>query len=113
MAEFGTPWIARNSLGGCDTGKKYKSDGAHPVSSGKDGNVRRLRTPEKAIGDPTKFMLFEISNAAVLGAGLFTYHAPLSEQKQGIDNPAHAVIIGMSLDDDILPGILARKSRRV
>lgn len=76
-------------------------------------DVKSMTTPEKAIGDPTKFMLFEISNAAVLGAGLFTYHAPLSEQKQGIDNPAHAVIIGMSLDDDILPGILARKSRRV
>lgn len=58
-------------------------------------------------------MLFEIANNDVLEAGLMTYHDPLTADVHGIDNPAHAVIIGLSLDDDVLPGVLARKSRKV
>lgn len=70
-------------------------------------DVKSLTTPQQAVGDPTKYMLFELSNADVLSLGLVSYYDPLP------NNAAHAYIWGMTLDDDILPGLLARTSKRV
>lgn len=76
-------------------------------------DVKSMTTPQNAVGDATKFMLFEVANRDVLGIGLQTFHDPLTLETHGSDNPAHAVITGMNPDDDTLPGLLARKSRRV
>ncbi len=70
-------------------------------------DVKSLTTPQQAVGDPTKYMLFELSNADVLSLGLESYYDPLP------NNAAHAYIWGMTLNDDILPGLLARTSKRV
>lgn len=76
-------------------------------------DVKSLTTPEKAVIDPTKFVLFEIDVKQVADLGLSSIHDPLTIQEDGIDNPAHAAIIGLEEEDDILPGLLARKSSRV
>lgn len=72
-------------------------------------DVVSLTTPEIAIGDKSTFMLFEIANAIVLENNLQTYYDPLPDGS----NNAHAVIVGMTLEDDILPGVLAKKSKRI
>lgn len=74
-------------------------------------NVKSMTTAEKAVKDPSKFFLFEISNISVRAVGLNTYHDPVDGE--GGPNPSHAVIVGMTPDDDVIPGLLARKSRRV
>lgn len=70
-------------------------------------DVQSLTTPETAIGDPTKYFLFDISNEVVLNLGLESFHDELP------NNPAHAYIWGMSIEDEIMPGKLARASKRV
>ncbi len=76
-------------------------------------NVKSMTTAQAAVGDAAEFMLFELANREVLTLNLQTFHDPCFLEKDGFDNPAHAVIVGMNMDDDILPGLLARKSRRV
>jgi hypothetical protein len=70
-------------------------------------DVQSLTTPEKAVGDPLKYFLFDLPNEAVLSIGLKSYYDKLA------DNPAHAIICGMTMEDDIMPGQLARSSKRV
>jgi hypothetical protein len=70
-------------------------------------DVQSLTTPEKAVGDLLKYFLFDLPNEAVLSLGLESYHDELP------DNPAHAFISGMIMEDDIMPGQLARLSKRV
>ncbi len=75
-------------------------------------DVKSMTTPEKSVGDKSKFFLFEIQNKVVLQIGelgLSTYHDPISDGS----NNAHAVIIGISLEDDITPGLLAKASKKV
>ena len=72
-------------------------------------DIKSLTTPEKCIMDSSKFILFEISNEIVEKQGLKTIHDPLDDGT----NDAHALLIGMSMEDDVVPGILARKSLRV
>jgi hypothetical protein len=72
-------------------------------------DVKSLTTPDKAISDPSKFMLFEIANQEVLNLNISAIHDPLEDGT----NKAHALIVGMTPEDDILPGLLARKSKRV
>jgi len=75
-------------------------------------DVRSMTTAEKSVGDKSKFFLFELPNKVVLEiteTNLLTYHDPL----EGGTNDAHAVIVGMSSEDDITPGLLARSSRKV
>lgn len=111
-------WIYRR--GYCTPVKKYMNpDGSatsrvfklRPVDNGElSVNVKSMTTPELSVGDQLKYFLFEISNQSVLEiADLNTLHDPLPD---GTNN-AHAVIIGMSEEDDIKPGLLARKSKRV
>jgi hypothetical protein len=54
-------------------------------------------------------MLFEISNEVVDANGLKTIYDPLDDGS----NDAHALLLGMSMEVEIMPDILARKSRRV
>ena|SRR5215213_7189846 len=70
-------------------------------------DVQSLTTPEKAIGDISKYVIFDLPNEAVLALGLESYHDELP------DNPAHAIILGMTMEDDIMPGKLARASKRI
>lgn len=72
-------------------------------------DVKSLTTIESAIIDFQKFILFETANQEVISMGLKTFH----DIPDDWSNPAHAVIVGMSEDDEILPGKLARKSRRL
>lgn len=72
-------------------------------------DVKSLTTAAVSISDPSKYVLFEIANSDVVDLGLDTFHDPLLDGS----NDAHAVIIGIEMDDDIKPGLLARKSKRV
>lgn len=70
-------------------------------------DVKSMTSPEIAIRDRTKFALVELINREVLELGLQTYYDPVDS------NHAHAVIIGMTMDDEIMPGSLARRARVV
>ncbi len=72
-------------------------------------NVVSLTTPQKSIGDSSKFMLFKIASDSVYEIELEPVHKPELDGS----NDAHSVIIGMDLEDEIKPGLLARKSIRV
>lgn len=72
-------------------------------------DVESLTTHAVSVVDPAKHMLFRIANRIVNNLGLKTYHSPLPDDS----NSAHAVILGMSKEDDITPIRLARASRRV
>lgn len=73
-------------------------------------DVKSFTTAETAVRDQSKYFLFEISNESVLSVnGLETFHDQLADGT----NDAHAVIVGMTMEDEIKPGLLARKSKRV
>jgi len=76
-------------------------------------DVASLTIPTKSIKDPLKFALYEIRNSNVLELGLQTLHDPLPNSESIIDNPAHAVIIGIDINDEIIPAQLARASKRI
>lgn len=76
-------------------------------------DVKSLISPESSVGDSSKYFLFELPNIEVENIGLSTFHDPTTDPSSGIENHAHAVIIGLDINDDILPGLLARKSKRV
>lgn len=70
-------------------------------------DVKSLTTPKKSIVDANKYLLFEIEVSEVVTMGLSAKHDPIE------NNPAHSFIWGMEEEDDIFPGLLARKSKRV
>ncbi len=75
-------------------------------------DVKSMTSTEKAVKDKTKYFLFEIPNKAVIKITepkLTTYLDPLPDGS----NDAHAAIVGMTLEDDITPGLLARASKKV
>jgi hypothetical protein len=72
-------------------------------------DIKSLTTANVSVGDSSKYFLFELSNSDVIKIGLNTYHA---EEIDG-SNEAHAVIVGMSMEDEIMPGLLAKCSRQV
>ncbi len=76
-------------------------------------DVKSKTTSEISIGDSSKYMLFEIANQDILDTDLLTYHDPCTLETHGYVNVAHAVIVGMAIDDDMTPGLLARRSKRV
>lgn len=76
-------------------------------------DVKELTTIASAIIDPARFVLFEIPVKSVEDLSLTAVHDPLNQSEHGIDNNAHAVILGIPEDDDILAGQLARSSVRV
>jgi len=71
-------------------------------------DVSSLTSPEISIGDKSKFLLLQIENKSVIALDLSTYHAPEVDGS----NDAHAGY-GMSLEDEIIPGLLARASLRI
>lgn len=70
-------------------------------------DVKEMISKEDAIRDVNRFVLFELSVASVEKLELSVLHDPVEE------NPAHACIWGLDIDDDIKPGLLARASKRV
>jgi hypothetical protein len=75
-------------------------------------DVKSMTTANIAVLDKGNFFLFEILNKSVMlikSPQLTTYLDPLLN---GVNN-AHAVITGMSLEDEIAPGILAKASKKV
>jgi hypothetical protein len=76
-------------------------------------DVKSMTNAEAAIKDAKSFMLFEIPHQQILTIGLHAEHDPLPNEQSTEVNPAHAVIIGMDIEDDIAPGLLAKASRRV
>jgi hypothetical protein len=76
-------------------------------------DIKSMTTAEISVSDSTKYILCEIPNNEVLILGLTTHHDPCTVLEHGFDNNAHAVILGLDIEDEILPGLLARKSRRV
>lgn len=75
-------------------------------------DVKSKTTAEKSVKDKSKFFLFELHNKAVLQitkAQLISYHDPLEDGT----NDAHAVIVGMTMEDEITPKLLAKASRKV
>ncbi len=52
-------------------------------------------------------------NQSVLEIELLTYHDPYTIEAHGIENLSHTVIVGMEIEDEVKPGLLARKARRV
>lgn len=110
-------WLFRRGYGSPE--KKYMNpDGTatsrvfklrHKENGELSVDVASLTTPEMSVGDKSKYMLFSLANSSVEENNLKTYHSPMDDGS----NNAHAVIIGMPLEDDILPGILARASKRI
>jgi hypothetical protein len=76
-------------------------------------DVKSMTSPEVSIKDPQRFMLFEIAHRQVLDLSLLAVHDPLPNEHSLETNPAHALIVGMDIEDEITPGLLAKASRRV
>lgn len=76
-------------------------------------DVKEMTTKEIAVKDVGKYILFEISVKSVEDIGLSAYHDALTKEKNDIENPAHAYIWGLDIEDEIKPGLLARASNRV
>ena len=75
-------------------------------------DVKSMTTAAKSLGDPERFYLYELPNKAILqieSAKLDTIHDHLPDGA----NDAHALIIGMDIDDEITPGLLAKACKRV
>lgn len=70
-------------------------------------DMSSLTTKEKSVSDITKYILFEIGNKYVNELGLLTYKDPVG------NNPAHSVIFGLDMDDEIKPLLLAKASKRI
>ncbi len=80
-----------------------------PKDNGKlSVEIERLTTRKKAILDPTRFVLFEFLAEIVYTLGLNCIYDPIEDT-----NPAHALITGFREDDESIPGILARKAKKV
>jgi hypothetical protein len=69
-------------------------------------NVKSLTTIAQSVQDTSKYILFEISHLSVQQCGVNAY----SDPDQG--NLAHAFIWGdnFDLDNDVIPGLLARRA---
>jgi hypothetical protein len=76
-------------------------------------DVKSMTTANSSVQDSQKYMLFEIAHVDVLKLNLRAEHDPLPNGQSIVVNPAHAVIVGMKMGDEITPGLLARHSRRV
>ena len=70
-------------------------------------DVKSRSSPEKSVGDATRFILLEVVAQVVYEVGLYAQFDPLPE------NPAHAFIGGMDLEDDLKPKLLAEKAYKI
>lgn len=103
---FGPPDKRFLDSAGFATSRAFKP---RPIDEGKlSVNVKSMTTEMLSVlNDPNKFVLFEVDVADVCALSLSVEHDPIES------NEAHALILTIPEDDDILPGQLARKSRRV
>lgn len=72
-------------------------------------DIESMTTHERSIGDSKRFFLFRIANSVVQKFNLSSVHDPDLKNS----NDAHAVILGMTMDDEISPSLLAQASRKV
>lgn len=72
-------------------------------------DLKSKTSPERAVGDSNKFFLFELRNQTVEEINLSTIYDPLEDGS----NDAHSAIIGMTVEDEVAPGYLARNCKRV
>lgn len=80
-----------------------------PKDNGKlSVDIERLTTYEKAAIDINKFMLFAFLAETAYNLGLKCIYDPINDK-----NIAHALITGFPANDESIPGILARQSKRV
>ena len=70
-------------------------------------DVKSLSTLEKSMGDASKFILLELPAQAVYDIDLYAAYDPLP------NNPAHAYIGGMELEDDLKPKLLAENAYKI
>lgn len=76
-------------------------------------DVASLTTSEVSVFDINKYGLYQISVNAVELVGLHADHDPMTLEHDGVHNPAHALIVSIDDNDEIIPGLLARSSRRI
>lgn len=72
-------------------------------------DMKSMTSAEKAVKDKNTYFLFEIKNQSVEDAGFITIYDPIDDGS----NDAHSLIIGLRMDDELGPALLARRSRRV
>lgn len=60
-------------------------------------DVASMTDPLTSIVDASRFALYEIQNQAIILLELSTFHEPLP------NNPAHVVVVGTNIDDEIIP----------
>ena len=78
-----------------------------PKDNGKlSVDIKRLTSFYCAIDDQTKYLLFSILSKLVYDLGLSCIYKPLE------GNLAHALIVGFDPEDESVPGILARASKK-
>ncbi|MEP7266223.1 MAG: hypothetical protein ABI844_01260 [Saprospiraceae bacterium] len=70
-------------------------------------DIASLTSPEVSIGDQLKFGLLKIKNESVIQCELKTYFDAVP------GNQAHALIVGMEMEDEVKPALLAEGSQRV
>jgi hypothetical protein len=66
-----------------------------------------------AINDITKFRLYKIEAALPHSLGLTCNYDPLTIAADGLENPAHGLIIDFPEEDESLPGILSKNAVKV
>jgi hypothetical protein len=71
-------------------------------------DIERLTTYEKAVMDSKRFVLFGFLAQLAYSLGLNCIYDPIDKE-----NIAHALVTGFPVDDESIPGILARKAQRV
>lgn len=76
-------------------------------------DIERLTTYEKAISDPTKFMLFSFFAELPHQLGLECIYDPKIDAENNFENLAHSLVIGFEEEDESIPGILSRKVKQI
>ncbi len=69
-------------------------------------DIKRLTNFYSAIHDQDRFLLFSILSKLVFDLKLLCIYEPIE------DNLAHALIVGFDPEDESVPGILARASKK-
>ncbi|MEM6263610.1 MAG: hypothetical protein AAGI38_13945 [Bacteroidota bacterium] len=83
-----------------------------PKDNGKlSVDIEKLTTPERAVLDPHKFLLYRFSCKIVYALGLTCTYDPIDTGQY--TNHAYALITGFDKNDESVPAILARKAKQV
>lgn len=105
IRRYYTPFSKYMNSDGTPTSRVFKP---RPKDEGKlSVDLKDYTNYDKAVSDENKFFMCEVLNSTVLDIKLTTIHDPLPN---GV-NDAHALVLTFDEDDDIKPGLLARKAR--